>query len=107
MTPYDSQLATEERRRNTHGPMCIFTYTEEDMGEYSVPEYFPTINSHANCKLVNREEILVPEEKLVKGLYPGVKLSVYFSGFPTLQHIEHTASLQKAKVLIFQISKDK
>lgn len=102
MTPYDSQLATEERRRNTHGPMCIFTYTEEDMGEYSVPEYFPTINSHANCKLVNREEILVPEEKLVKGLYPGVKLSVYFSGFPTLQHIEHTASLQKAKVKVFE-----
>ncbi|XP_051172121.1 5'-3' exoribonuclease 1 isoform X3 [Leptopilina boulardi] len=102
MTPYDSQLTKEENGRNSHGPMCIFTYSEEDMGEYSVPEYFPTIKSHANCKLVNREEILVPREKLVKGLYPGVKLSVYFPGFPTLQHIEHTASLQKAKVKVFE-----
>lgn len=98
MEPYESQLTIEEKQRNSHGPMCIFTYTEEDMGQYSVPEYFPSIKSHAKCTFVNRGEILVPQEKLVKGLYPGVKLSVYFPGFPTLQHIEHTASLQKAKV---------
>lgn len=98
MEPYNAELLEEEKERNKHGPMCIFTYTDEDMDLYSVPEYFPSIQSHAKCQLVNRDDILVPEEKLVKGLCPGVKLSVYFPGFPTLQHIEHTATLEKAKV---------
>ncbi|XP_033221729.1 5'-3' exoribonuclease 1 isoform X2 [Belonocnema kinseyi] len=102
MEPYNAELLDEERERNKHGPMCIFTYTDEDMGFYSVPEYFPSINSHAKCQLVNRDDILVPEEKLVKCLCPGVKLSVYFPGFPTLQHIEHTVTLEKAKVKVFE-----
>ena len=103
MEPYNAELTEEEKERNKHGPMCIFTYTNEDMGQYSVPEYFPSIHSHAKCELVNRDDILVPQEKLVKGLCSGVKLSVYFPGFPTLQHIEHTATLEKAKVSLLYV----
>ena len=36
---------------------------------------------------------VVSKEKLNKGLCNGVKLDVYFPGFPTLKHIEHTVSL--------------
>ena len=98
MEPYNLDLTVEEMERNKEGPMCIFTYTEKDLGLYSAPEYFPSIHSHAKCNLVSRSEILVPKEQLIKGLCSGVKLSVYFPGFPTLQHIEHTATFEKAKV---------
>ena len=36
---------------------------------------------------------VVSKEKLKRGLCNGVKLDVYFPGFPTLKHIEHTVSL--------------
>lgn len=39
-----------------------------------------------------REELVVDKSKLVKGLCPGVKLDVYFPGFPTLKHIAFTVS---------------
>lgn len=37
-------------------------------------------------------EFVVSKDKLKKGLCGGVKLDVYFPGFPTLKHIEHTVS---------------
>ena len=35
---------------------------------------------------------MMDKSKLKKGLCPGVKLSVYFPGFPTMKHIPHTVS---------------
>ncbi|KAJ8687572.1 hypothetical protein QAD02_023366 [Eretmocerus hayati] len=102
MEPCDTKLTPEEKRRNQHGPMSIFTYTEEDQGLYEAPEYFPSIRNHAKMELQNRENILIPRDKLVKGLCKGVRLSVYYPGFPTLQHIPHTACLAKAKVRVFE-----
>merc|ERR1719494_290989 len=34
----------------------------------------------------------------------GVRLDVFFPGFPTLKHIRHTAKLQKAGVRVFEQS---
>lgn len=65
---------------------------------YNAPEYFPSIHSHARLNELDRLLILVPQELLLKGLLPGVDLSVYFPGFPTLQHVPHTAKLATAKV---------
>ncbi|XP_067006470.2 5'-3' exoribonuclease 1 [Anabrus simplex] len=99
----DETLSEDERERNKHGPMLIFSYTEEDLGPYKCPEYFPSLQSHhAVAKAVTREEIYVEPSKLVRGLCPGVKLDVYFPGFPTLKHIPHTASLEKKKVKVFE-----
>lgn len=98
MEPPNAKLTADERKRNSHGPMCIFGYSDVDKGIYEAPQYFPSIRSHAEMQLVKREDILIPLNKLVKGLCKGVQLSVYYPGFPTLQHIPHTSQLDKAKV---------
>lgn len=59
-------------------------------GEYTAPEFFPVVeNNHAKAVKVSRDEIYVDPRRLVKGPCPGVKLDVYFPGFPTLKHIPH------------------
>ncbi len=45
-----------------------------------------------------RETWEVEVDRLRKGLMPGVRLATFFPGFPTLQHITHTARLKKAQV---------
>ena len=44
----------------------------------------------------------MPIHKLNKGLMAGVKLDVFFPGFPTLKHIRHTARLVKTGVRVFE-----
>ena len=41
---------------------------------------------------VRPDGFVMERSKLVKGLYPGVKLDLYFPGFPTLKHLEHSVS---------------
>lgn len=99
MEPCYDKLTPDEQKRNSHGPMYIYTYTVEDLGAYDAPGYFPKLpKNHAKLEPINWQDIMVPKENLVKGLCPGVRLDVYFPGFPSLKHIEHTAELQKAKV---------
>ncbi|XP_044577629.1 5'-3' exoribonuclease 1 isoform X2 [Cotesia glomerata] len=102
MSPYEKLLTPEEVQRNQHGPMNIITYTQDNLGSVRAPDYFPTIESHAKIELLDPKELIVPSEKLVKGLCPDVKLHVYYSGFPTMQHIPHTVCLGKAKVKVFE-----
>ena len=47
---------------------------------------------HREDKL-HKFAFVVSKEKLKKGLCKGVKLDVYFPGFPTLKHIEHTVCI--------------
>ena len=44
----------------------------------------------------------ITRDKLVPGLVPGVKLDIFFPGFPTLKHVSHTAKLEKRGVRVFQ-----
>jgi hypothetical protein len=50
---------------------------------------------------VVREDWELPVAQLRKGLMEGAKLGTFFPGFPTLQHIIHTARLKKAQVTFF------
>ncbi|XP_066586581.1 5'-3' exoribonuclease 1-like isoform X2 [Prorops nasuta] len=94
-----NELTDEERLRNNYGPMRIFTYTEDDLGVYLAPEYFPNIdNNHAKCSVQIPDKIITPVEKLVWGQSLGEKFIEYFPGFPTLQFIEHTANLENEVV---------
>jgi len=103
MNPLYSQLSSGEAARNSHGPMWVGSYTVEDSGQYRAPAYFPTIEkSHCKFDLVDRLEWQVPIHKLNKGLMEGVKLDVFFPGFPTLKHIRHTARLGKTGVRVFE-----
>lgn len=102
MTPHNSELTPEELQRNGHGPMHIITYTEENLGVVKAPDFFPSIESHALMVTIDPEEIDVPNDKLVKGLANGVRLHVYYCGFPTMQHVQHTAKLEKSKTKVFE-----
>jgi 5'-3' exoribonuclease 1 len=83
--------------------MQIFTYSPESLGAYEAPAYFPTVvKNHAVVTGVLREDWDVPHEKLRKGLMAGVKLDVFFPGFPTLKHLSHAAAIKKAEVRVFE-----
>lgn len=103
--PLEHKLNIDEARRNSHGPMMVVDYSADDLGPYPAPAYFPTVErNHALARQVWRKEWDVPIPKLRKGLMEGVKLDVFFPGFPTLKHIRHTAKLQKAGVRVFEQS---
>ena len=105
MAPHEAKMSAEARARNTHGPMFVARYSTADLGQYRAPQYFPTVErNHAAVELVKREDWDVPIHKLNKGLMEGVKLDVFFPGFPTLKHIRHTAELRKAGVRVFEQS---
>jgi hypothetical protein len=53
---------------------------------------------HCRVEELMREAWEVEVDRLRKGLMPGVRLATFFPGFPTLQHITHTARLKKAQV---------
>lgn len=87
------RLTDEEDKRNRHGPMLIYKYTEQDMGGYEAPAYFPrVIRLHAVCQSKDYSDFRVPTEKLIKGAYPGVKMDVFYPGFPTMKHLKYTVS---------------
>ncbi|XP_011642826.1 5'-3' exoribonuclease 1 [Pogonomyrmex barbatus] len=102
MQPHLSKLTTEERARNNHGPMCLYSYTEEIRSVHKATVYFPEFVSHAQVKLMNRDDIFVPREQLIRGLSPDFNLNLYYPGFPILRHLNHVAHLEKAKVKVFQ-----
>lgn len=100
MEPLNEKLTEEEKKRNSHGPMLVYTYTDENLGNYSAPSYFPPVKeNHAECIRLFNNDIKVPIEKLVKGAYPGVAMDVYYPGFPTFKHLKYTVSI----LLLFRI----
>lgn len=101
--PLFGHMAAEEQARNQHGPMLVYTHTSECLGTYSAAQYFPDIERNfALKKDIWRSEFDVPVDKLRKGLMKGVRLDVFFPGFPTLKHIPHRAVLRKSAVRVFE-----
>ncbi|CAG9814067.1 unnamed protein product [Phaedon cochleariae] len=99
----NDKMTTEEKERNRHGPMLIYMFTPRDKGPYPAPEYFSDIpHNHTDVKSMLYNEIVLPEEKLVKGAYPGVKMNVYYPGFPTMKHLKYKAELKIAKIKVFE-----
>lgn len=101
MEPCNQLLTEEEVRRNSHGPMLVYSYTSESLGKYKAPEYFPDVGvNHADCQQLSVEDIKVPVEKLVKGLHPKAMLDVYFPGFPTFKHLKYEVSTLLTVVIV-------
>jgi len=101
MQPHLSRLTMEEQSRNKHGPMCLYSYIDEIQSVHKTTIYFPEFMSHVQVKLMNRDDIFVPREQLIRGLSPGFNLDIYYPGFPILRHLDHTAHLEKAKVCMY------
>ncbi|XP_072761689.1 5'-3' exoribonuclease 1 isoform X2 [Anoplolepis gracilipes] len=102
MEPHLSKLTPDEEARNKHGPMCLYSYSDEIRSVQKATMYFPEFTNCAQLTLMNRDDIFVPREQLVVGLSSGFNLEVYYPGFPILRHLQHTAYLEKAKVKVFQ-----
>lgn len=62
-------------------------------GLVSISKYFPSIEeNHAEKVAINREDIFVDIDNLVKGLCSGLQMDVYHIGFPSLHLIPITVS---------------
>lgn len=89
------ELTPEEIKRNSHGPMLIYRFTTTVQEKYEAPQYFPPVDPNkAVCSELTINDVRVPRDKLVKGAYPGVKLDIYFPGFPTTKHLKYTVSIK-------------
>ena len=55
-----------------------------------------------SCVKRPKDPYHVAKGALLCGLCLGVKLDVYFPGFPSLKFIQHSASLEKRGVRVFQ-----
>ncbi|CAH0556696.1 unnamed protein product [Brassicogethes aeneus] len=102
MAPCNQKLSLEEQSRNKHGPMCVYRWVERSLGSYQAPDHFKDIGeNHAFLKSLSIDDIRVPVDKLVKGAYPGVKMNVYYPGFPTLKHLNYRGELKLNKIKVF------
>ncbi|XP_026681598.1 5'-3' exoribonuclease 1 isoform X1 [Diaphorina citri] len=103
MDAVEHLLTDEERSRNRHGPMLVYTYSNVNLGTALAPDYFPAINeNHAVEKPLYRDDIYVHPNKLRKGLCQDVNLKLYVTHFPTLKHVQFTHKIENAKVKVFQ-----
>lgn len=101
----DNCLTEEERHRNVHSGHMLFTYSNEPLGSYKspLPESFPDVKcNRARMQELDKDAFHIPKEKIKQGLLDGINYEIYFPGFPTFKHIEHTASLVNAGVKVFQ-----
>lgn len=93
MSYVNDKLTTEERQRNSHGPMLAYMYTARNNGPYPAPCYFSEVpKNHTEVKAMMYTDILVPKEKLIKGAYPGAHMDTYYPGFPTMKHLKYKVS---------------
>ncbi|XP_001849256.2 5'-3' exoribonuclease 1 [Culex quinquefasciatus] len=102
MEPCDAFLTDEEKQRNVHGPMMLFQYDEQgsaflganygldDVAELKVKE-IP----------IYRDDLYVPENKLVLGPSKGAILDGYIKGFPTMKHLKYHGILKEIRVKVF------
>lgn len=99
---YDEKLTSDEKIRNIHGPMFIYTYSSTNQGSLEGPPNFPSIGN-LMCKeqKTYREEIQVPEDKLVLGPSKGSMQNVYYVGFPTLKHLSYKSDMRLQHVKVF------
>ena len=68
----------------------------------SLPPLILPLHVQYRCSELPAIPFPITCDELVPGLMPGVKLDIFFPGFPTLKHIPHTASLERKGVRVFQ-----
>ena len=101
MALHEHRLTEDETRRNSPGPMYVYSYTADNLGCYRSPGHFPDVSiNHAKMTTVYREKWEIPRDQIFKGLCKGLQLDVYFEGFPTLQHLKHEIRKDNATVKV-------
>lgn len=100
----ETQLTTEEKRRNRFGQMIKFSFNPQVDYKYpsSLPGVFLDI-PHSHCIEEYLEDPRLGEENIKFGLMQNVKLGAdALAGFPSLKTIPYTYDLEKAGVQVFQ-----
>lgn len=102
MEPCDAFLTDEEKQRNVHGPMMMFQYDES--GSAFLPAAYG-LDDVAQLKVkeipIYRDDLYVPEHKLVLGPSKGAILDGYIKGFPTMKHLKYHGILKEIRVKVF------
>ncbi|XP_061099695.1 5'-3' exoribonuclease 1 isoform X2 [Conger conger] len=104
MEPYTPLMSADEKARNRHTECALYRFDGELEYSYSspLPELFPhVLHCHVRQTPIPMDAWHVPIGTVVKRAEAG---SLYFCGFPTLQHIRHTFCKKKAGVVVFQQS---
>lgn len=98
----DKELTNDERARNVHGPMYVYTYSNKSSGTLGGPTaVFPSTKLFCDEKKLFREEIIVSKDKLVLGPSKGAMQNIYYVGFPTMKHLNYTSELRLQHVKVF------
>uniref|UniRef100_A0A671WIW7 5'-3' exoribonuclease 1 n=1 Tax=Sparus aurata TaxID=8175 RepID=A0A671WIW7_SPAAU len=103
MDPCNHNLTKQEKARNCHTECAVYTYDQEADVTYSssLPQLFPDIiHCHVRKEHIPMDAWYVPLDHVSR---PYDRSSLYFCGFPTLQHIRHKVS-KKSGVVVFQQS---
>ncbi|XP_030630349.1 5'-3' exoribonuclease 1 [Chanos chanos] len=104
MGPYNDLLSPSEKARNRHTECALYSYDKELDYPYDSPlaQIFPNI---VHCRVrstpIAMDSWRVPLDHVQRRVERG---SLYFCGFPTLQHIRHKFYKKKSGVLVFQQS---
>ncbi|XP_074653880.1 5'-3' exoribonuclease 1-like isoform X2 [Tubulanus polymorphus] len=106
MASVEHRLTPAERTRNTNGSCIMYRFTEQSLGTYkSANPAFPDILfNHAKESEIGAELYRLKPKEIKKGLCEGVRMDVYYPGFPTMKHIKHSAYLEKCNVKVFQMN---
>ncbi|KAM3850341.1 5'-3' exoribonuclease 1 [Diretmus argenteus] len=104
MEPYTHLMTKAETDRNRHTQCAVYTYDADLDFLYpsTVPELFPNItHCHARQTLVPMDAWHVTVDHVGRRIN---RSTLYFCGFPTLQHIRHKFFKRKSGVVVFQQS---
>ncbi|KAK7682624.1 hypothetical protein QCA50_014424 [Cerrena zonata] len=91
----EHRLTEDERRRNGYGTSTKFTFNPGEPTVYpsSLPGFFPALH-RCTCLMESYELPTMDGLHLIAGLCDGVLIGAEaLAGFPSLQTLEHTASL--------------
>ncbi|XP_062506213.1 5'-3' exoribonuclease 1-like isoform X2 [Corticium candelabrum] len=105
MAPLETKLLAEEKERNTPGHCFSYRFNPELNFVYKTNHrLFPDITAcRSQCETLERDCFAMNPTELRQGLCEGVQQDVYFPGFPTLKHLQHSAQMQKGIVRVFQM----
>lgn len=106
MSECDRNLTTSERKRNQHGPMLQYDYSEQSQGQTAGIYSFKALY-HVFCteKQFWSKDIFVSPDTTVCTELSNAARHVFFPGFPTMKHLNYKVccrliNLFKIKIIL-------
>eukprot|EP00099_Drosophila_melanogaster_P014639 NP_523408.2 pacman, isoform A [Drosophila melanogaster] len=103
MLPCEAQLSLEERERNRHGPMYVYKYStvaQGPMPAYPPLRALPVLYCTEVAKWSHEIAVNLPYSVCIE--LPNAARTVFFPGFPTMQHLPFDFELRNDRVKVFE-----